>query len=89
MHGSVAKPTANQLFTIRETAVNLDSIQSEVNLDSIQSEFFIIIIFHHHVAKLLLLCKQARPDIQVASAFLCARVKAQDIGIYSQEKHFV
>ena len=32
-------------------------------------------IFHHLVAKSLFLPKRARPDIQLAVGFLCARVK--------------
>jgi hypothetical protein len=35
-------------------------------------------MFHHNVAKLLFLCKSARPDIQMAIAFLCTRVKQPD-----------
>lgn len=30
-------------------------------------------LFHHYVAKLLFLCKRARPDIHTAVAFLCKR----------------
>ena len=33
-------------------------------------------IFHTFVAKNLYLCKRGRPDIQVAVAFLCTRVKS-------------
>jgi hypothetical protein len=32
-------------------------------------------MFHHNKAKLLFLCKCARPDIQTAIALLCTRVK--------------
>jgi nicotinamide mononucleotide (NMN) deamidase PncC len=35
-------------------------------------------MFHHNVAKLLFMCKRARPDIQTAIAFLCTRVKGPD-----------
>jgi hypothetical protein len=34
--------------------------------------------YHHFVAKLLFLCKSARPDIQTAVAFLSTRVKKPD-----------
>ena len=33
------------------------------------------VLFHHLAAKLLFLCKRARPDIQTAFTFLCTRVK--------------
>jgi hypothetical protein len=35
-------------------------------LDKVQAD-----MFHHNVAKLLFLCKRARPDKQTAVAFLC------------------
>ena len=41
-------------------------------------------MFHHNVAKLLFLCKRARPDIQTAVAFLCTRVKAPDTDDYKK-----
>ena len=40
--------------------------------------------FHHNVAKRLFLCKQARPDIQTAVAFLCTRVKSPNIDDYKK-----
>jgi hypothetical protein len=41
-------------------------------------------IFHHNVAKLLFLCKRARPDIQTAVSFLCTRVKCPDVDDYKK-----
>jgi Reverse transcriptase (RNA-dependent DNA polymerase) len=41
-------------------------------------------MFHHHVAKLLFLCKRARPDIQTAVAFLCTRVQSPDMDDYKK-----
>ena len=41
-------------------------------------------MFHHNVAKLLFLCKRARPDIQTAVAFLCTRVKSPDMDDYKK-----
>jgi hypothetical protein len=41
-------------------------------------------MFHHHVAQLLFLCKHARPDIQMAVAFLCTRVKGPDNDDYKK-----
>ena len=35
-------------------------------------------LYHHNAAKLLFLCKRARPDVQTATAFLCTRVKGPD-----------
>jgi hypothetical protein len=42
------------------------------------------IMFHHNVAKLLSLCKRARPDIQTAVAFLSTRVKGPDEDDYKK-----
>jgi hypothetical protein len=42
------------------------------------------VLFHHNVAKLLFLCKRARPDIQTAIAFLCTRVKGPDMDDYKK-----
>jgi hypothetical protein len=41
-------------------------------------------LYHHNVAKLLFLCKRARPDVQTAVAFLCTRVKAPDVDDYKK-----
>ena len=41
-------------------------------------------MFHHNVAKLLFLCKRARPDIETAVAFLCTHVKAPDTDDYKK-----
>ena len=41
-------------------------------------------MFHHNVAKLLFLCKRARPDTQTSVAFLCTRVKAPDMDDYKK-----
>ena len=40
--------------------------------------------FHHNVAKLLFLCKRARPDIQTAVAFLSTRVQHPDRDEYKK-----
>jgi len=34
--------------------------------------------FHHYVAKLLLSCKQAGPDVKTVTAFLSTSVKGPD-----------
>jgi len=41
-------------------------------------------MFHHNTAKLLFLCKRARPDLQTAVAFLCTRVKMPDVDDYKK-----
>jgi hypothetical protein len=41
-------------------------------------------LFHHLTAKLLFLCKRARPDIQTAMAFLSTRVKQPDKDDYKK-----
>jgi len=56
MDGESVTPAANHLFTINKDAKILEPPEAEK--------------FHHYGAKLLLLCKRARPDIQTAIAFL-------------------
>ena len=41
-------------------------------------------MFHHNVAKLLFLCKRARPDIQTAVTFLTTCVMAPDEDDYKK-----
>jgi len=62
--GESATPAANHLFTINKDAKILEHLEAEM--------------FHHYVAKLLFLCKKARPDIQSAITFLSTQVKAPD-----------
>ena len=64
MDGESATPEANHLFRINKDAEVLEASEAEV--------------FHHYVAKLLFLCKHARPDIETGIAFLSNRVKAPD-----------
>jgi hypothetical protein len=71
MDGEAATPAANHLFEVNE--------KDPVMLDESTS-----ILFHHNVAKLLFLCKRARPDIQTAVAFLCTRVKGPDNDDYKK-----
>jgi hypothetical protein len=63
--GQAATPAANHLFEVNPEAEQLDE-------DTAQT-------FHRLVAKLLFICKRARPDIQTAVAFLCTRVKSPDV----------
>ena len=71
MDGESATPAANHLFEVN--ADNPEVLSKE------KADFF-----HHYVAKLLFLCKRARPDIQTAVAFLCTRVKGPDIDDYKK-----
>jgi hypothetical protein len=57
-------PAASYLFDVNDAAPKLDEERKE--------------IFHHLVAKLLYLGKRARPDIQLAVAFLTTRVISPD-----------
>jgi len=41
-------------------------------------------LFHHYVAKLLFLCKRARPDIRTAFAFLSTREQNPDTDDYKK-----
>jgi hypothetical protein len=61
MDGTATSPAADDLFKIVEGIKNLDETASE--------------FFHATVAKLLFLCKRARPDTQTAIAFLCTRLQ--------------
>jgi Reverse transcriptase (RNA-dependent DNA polymerase) len=71
MDGVASTPAANHLFEVNET--------NPTKLDDTMAD-----MFHHIVAKLLFLCKRARPDIQTAVAFLCTRVKSPDIDDYKK-----
>ena len=60
--GTAATPAAEHLFDISDDEPLLEQAKAEV--------------FHTYVAKALFLCKRARPDIQLAVAFLCTQVQA-------------
>jgi hypothetical protein len=71
MSGESVTPAPNHLFQVNmEDAVKLPAEKSE--------------LFHHNAAKLLFLCKRARPDVQTATAFLCTRVKSPDTDDYKK-----
>jgi hypothetical protein len=69
--GESATPAGVHLFEVNNT--------NPSRLDEKTAMFF-----HHNVAKLLFLCKRARPDIQTAVSFLCTRVKQPDIDDYKK-----
>jgi hypothetical protein len=70
MAGESATPAASHLFQVNEDAEKLDEPTAQ--------------LFHHNVAKLLFLCKHARPDIHTAVTFLCTRVKEPDCDDYKK-----
>eukprot|EP00978_Attheya_sp_CCMP212_P046046 scaffold371638_cov90-Attheya_sp.AAC.2 len=63
--------TANHLFE--------ENVKDPVKLDKEKG-----ILFHHNIAKLLFLCKRARPNIQTAVSFLCTRLKSPDVDDYKK-----
>ena len=70
MDGSAVTPAAPYLFEVSETAAKLPEKTAE--------------FFHYLTAKLLFLCKRARPDIQTPVAFLTSRVQAPDVDDYKK-----
>jgi len=73
MDGVAAMLASDHLFEVNK--------QNPEMLDQATSD-----MFHTNVAKLLFLCKRARPDIQMAVAFLCTRVKGPDMDDYHKLK---
>jgi hypothetical protein len=63
--GKAATPAGDHLFAVNLEAEQLDEETAQT--------------FHRIVAKLLFLCKRARPDTQTAVAFLCTWVKSPDV----------
>ena len=70
MEGVATTPAAKHLFKVNDTPTYLSEEEA--------------MFFHHNVAKLLFLCKHARPDIQTAVAFLSTRVKQPDCDDYKK-----
>ena len=70
MKGSAATPAADHLFQVNKNGNKLDNETAD--------------LFHHLVAKLLYLCKRARPDLQTAVAFLTTRVTCPDEDDYKK-----
>ena len=70
MEGLATTPAAEHLFKINDTPTYLTDEDA--------------MFFHHNVAKLLFLCKRARPDLQTAVAFLSTRVKHPDHDDYKK-----
>jgi hypothetical protein len=70
MDGVAATPATDHLFTVSEDPEYLDDATLE--------------LFHHLTAKLLFVCKRARPDVQTAVAFLMTWVKCPDKDDYKK-----
>ena len=70
LKGNPVSPAADHLFEINHDCEKLSSEEADK--------------FHHFVAKLLYLAKQTWPDILLAVAFLCTRVKAPDQDDYKK-----
>ena len=70
MDGTATTPAAEHLFKINDTPTYLNENNA--------------MFFHHNVAKLLFLCKRARPDLQTAVAFLSTRVQHPDHDDYKK-----
>ena len=73
--GEDVTPAVNDLFTVNMTHQKLDTPTSE--------------LFHRIVAKFLYIAKRARPDLQVAVAFLCKRVKCPNVGDWKKLSRLV
>ena len=70
MEGVATTPAAEHLFKVNDTPTYLSEEEA--------------MFFHHNMAKLLFLCKRARPDIQTAIVFLSTRVKQPDCDDYKK-----
>jgi hypothetical protein len=75
MSGVATTPAAARLFKVDDTAEDLSQDGSE--------------LFHSITAKLLFLCKRARPDMQTPIAFLCTRVQKPNIDDYNKLRRVV
>jgi len=75
MDGTASTPAAHHLFVVNPEAEKLSEESAE--------------LFHRGTAKLLFLCKRARPDIQTAVAFLCTRVSSPDVDDYKKLRRVV
>jgi hypothetical protein len=62
MNGTSPTPASDNLFDVDEDSIALNEKESD--------------FFHRTTARLLFAAKRARPDLQVAVAYLCTRVKA-------------
>jgi hypothetical protein len=75
MDGTATTPAAEHLFKVDDSASVLKPKDSD--------------LFHSVTAKLLFLCKRARPDIQTPISFLCTRVMNPNVGDYKKLRRVV
>jgi hypothetical protein len=68
MRGTAPTPASNNLFNIDDDSPALNEKESD--------------FFHRTTARLLFAAKRARPDLQVAVAYLCTRVKSPNQSDY-------
>ena len=68
-------PAINELFIVNQTQQKLVTI--------------IVDLFHRIVARFLYVAKRAQPDLQVAVAFLCKRVKCSNVGDWKKLRRLV
>jgi hypothetical protein len=68
MNGTAPTPASNNMFEVDEDLIALNERESD--------------FFHRTTARLLFAAKRARPDLQVAVAYLCTRVKAPNQSEY-------
>jgi hypothetical protein len=64
MAGTDITPAASNLFTVRKDVNKLDNEMAKT--------------YHHLMAKLLYLCKRARPELQTVISFLMTQVTQPD-----------
>jgi hypothetical protein len=69
MNGGAPTPASDNLFDVDD--------ESPLLLNEKESDFF-----HRTTARLLFAAKRARPDLQVAVAYLCTRVKCPNQSDY-------
>jgi hypothetical protein len=70
MDGEDPSPAANNLLTVNDDQTKVDKKKAQ--------------FFHTYVAKILFLCKRARPELQTAVAFFSTRVKSCDEDDYKK-----
>jgi hypothetical protein len=68
MNGTAPTPASNKLFEADEESPPLNEKESD--------------FFHRTTARLLFAAKRARPDLQVAVAYLCTRVESPNQSNY-------
>jgi hypothetical protein len=73
--GEASTPAGNDLFKIDENSPKVGEKKAQ--------------FYHTYVAKILFICKRARPDLQTTVSFLCKRVKDCREGDYKKLKRML